>query len=56
MTKYRKMIAAFILPLLALPISEWIAGNGVFDKTTVLQAVGAALVAAVGVYFTPNTT
>ena len=52
--RIRKALAAFILPLLGLPIGEWIAGNAVFDAATVWTTLGTALVAAISVYMVPN--
>ena len=54
MSRYRKAIAAFILPFLGLPIFDWVSGNSPFDWTLVQGAAGAAITAVV-VYFVPNT-
>lgn len=54
MSKFRKAIAAFLVPLLGLPLAEWVTGDAAFDGSSVLKAFGAGLIAAVAVYFTPN--
>lgn len=54
MSRYRKAIAAFITPLLGLPIIDWISGNTPFDWTLLQGAIGGAITAVI-VYFAPNT-
>ena len=54
MSKFRKAIAALLVPLLGLPLVEWITGDAAFDGSSLFKAVGAGLVAFVAVYFTPN--
>lgn len=48
MTKYRKAIAAFITPLLTLPLAGWISGEVGFS----VSAAGAAIIAAITAVFT----
>lgn len=48
MTKYRKAIAAFITPLLGLPLAGWISGEVPFS----VSAAGAAIIAAITAVFT----
>lgn len=55
MSKYRKAIAAFIAPLLGLPIAAWVSGKEAFDAGTLIGAVAVAAGAAALVYFSPNT-
>lgn len=54
LARARKALAALILPILGLPIVEWIRGDTPFDSTTLIQVIVASVVTAVGVYFTPN--
>lgn len=53
LNRYRKAIAAFILPFLGLPIFDWVTGGQPFDATLLQGAVGAAIMGVV-VYFVPN--
>jgi hypothetical protein len=53
MAKYRKAVAAFITPLVGLPIAGWIIGDAAFDWGTVASAFIAGLTAA-AVYIFPN--
>lgn len=48
MSKYRKAIAAFVTPLLALPLAGWISGEVDFSAS----AAGAAIIAAITALFT----
>lgn len=49
----RKALAAFIVPLLALPVGEWIVGGG-FDRDSLFAALATGVAAAVAVFLTPN--
>lgn len=51
--RYRKAIAAFILPFLGLPIFQWVTGDLAFDGTLLQGAIGSAILGVV-VYFVPN--
>lgn len=56
MSKYRKAVAAFIVPLLGLPFAQWLSGEQAFDAGAVFGAIGLAVVAAAAVYFSPNAS
>ena len=53
MSKYRKAIAAFIVPFLGLPLAGWISGEVEFSTSLLAGAVVAAL-SGVATYFFPN--
>ena len=55
LARIRKAIAAFIIPLLGLPIADWARGSEVFDTNTLVSALVTAAVAAIGVYMAPNS-
>lgn len=50
----RKAIAAFIIPLLGLPLGAWITGEQPFSAGVIVSAVVVGLTAAIGVYYAPN--
>lgn len=55
MTKtIRKALVALLIPILALPFADWLGGGSPFSWGTVVAAVSAGMIAALGVYFTPN--
>lgn len=54
MSRYRKAIAAFITPLLALPYAGWASGEVSFEVGLIAGAIVAGLSAAL-VYIFPNT-
>lgn len=54
MEKYRKAIAAFVTPLLGLPIAGWIIGDAAFDAGTVAAAIVSGATAAL-VFIFPNS-
>lgn len=53
LSRYRKAIAAFIVPFLGLPLAGWISGDVDFDTSVLAGAVVAAISGAV-TYFFPN--
>ena len=53
MTKYRKAIAAFLAPLIALPLAGWASGEVEFSTSVLGAAVVAAITAAL-TYAIPN--
>ncbi len=53
MGKYRKAIAAFVVPFLSLPLAGWISGEVPFDKTLIVST-GIAAVTGLLTYFFPN--
>lgn len=53
MSKYRKAIAAFIVPFLGLPLVGWISGEVTFDESVLVGAVVAAI-SGVVTYIFPN--
>jgi hypothetical protein len=53
MTKYRKAIAAFIVPFLGLPLAGWISGEVEFTPSVLAGAVVAAI-SGLATYFFPN--
>lgn len=54
-TKYRKAIAAFVTPLLGLPLAGWISGEVAFSHSVLAGAVLAAIT-GIATYFFPNAT
>lgn len=50
----RKAIAAFVASIITLPIAAWVAGAEPFEVRTLLAAVAAAAVNAIGVYAAPR--
>ena len=55
MSHMRKAVAAFIVGLLSMPISEWVSGDAPFSRDALVKGVFMAVVAGVSVYMTPNT-
>ena len=53
LSRYRKAIAAFITPLLGLPIAGWISGDVEFSHSVVAGAILAAITGLM-TYFFPN--
>jgi hypothetical protein len=53
MSRYRKAVAAFITPLLGLPIAGWISGEVPFSQSVAAGAVVAAI-SGLATYFFPN--
>lgn len=53
MSKIRKALAALIVPILALPMGDWII-SGHVDRDSVLAALATGVAAAIAVYLTPN--
>ena len=53
LTRYRKAIAAFIVPFLALPLAGWVSGEVEFAPSVLAGAVIAAL-SGVATYLFPN--
>jgi hypothetical protein len=53
LARVRKAIAAFVLPFLALPLADWIAGVPI-DWQMFIATFATAIIAAFGVWFTPN--
>lgn len=53
--RYRKAVAAFIVPFLGLPLAGWISGEVEFSTSLLAGAVVAAL-SGVATYFFPNET
>lgn len=53
LTRYRKAIAAFVVPFLGLPLAGWISGEVPFSASVLVGAVIAAL-SGVATYFFPN--
>lgn len=53
MSRYRKAIAAFIVPFLSLPLAGWLSGEVEFS-TSVLAGAVVAGVTAVAAYVFPN--
>lgn len=54
MSKYRKAIAAFIVPFLSLPLAGWISGEVEFSTSVLAGAVVAAVTSLAAFYF-PNS-
>jgi hypothetical protein len=54
LSRYRKAVAAFIVPLLSLPLAGWISGDVAFDKSVLVGALIAA-VSGVATYWFPNS-
>lgn len=55
LARYRKAIAAFVTPLLGLPLAGWLSGDVEFSHSVLAGAVVAAISGAV-TYFFPNAT
>lgn len=53
MSKYRKALAAFLTPLLALPLAGWASGEVAFSTSALAGALVAAL-SYVVTYYVPN--
>jgi len=53
LAKYRKAIAAFIVPFLALPLAGWVSGEVAFSASVLAGTVIAA-VSGVATYLFPN--
>lgn len=53
LSKYRKAIAAFVVPFLGLPLTGWISGDVEFSTSVFAGAVVAA-VSGIAAYFFPN--
>lgn len=53
-SKIRKAVAAFVAPLLSLPLVNWIIGVEVWDAGKLIGALLVGVSAAVAVWVTPN--
>lgn len=53
LARYRKAIAAFVVPFLGLPLAGWISGEVEFSASVLAGAVLAAISGAVTFFF-PN--
>jgi hypothetical protein len=52
-SRYRKAVAAFVVPFLALPLAGWISGEVEFSAS-VLAGAAIAAVSGIAAYFFPN--
>lgn len=55
LARYRKAIAAFIVPFLALPLAGWASGEVEFS-TSVLAGAVIAAISGVATYLFPNAS
>lgn len=56
MSKIRKAIAAFITPLITLPLTAWISGAAEVDWQLAITTLVTAALAAYAVWQIPNAT
>lgn len=54
MSRYRKAVAAFLVPFLSLPLAGWISGDVAFDKSLLVGTIVSAL-AGLATYYFPNS-